>query len=413
MKDELIALGGQHLPEALQWLRRMVEINSFTLNIPGIEAVGRVTAECFESLGFAAEFVPAENQAHGPNLFLRRTGSEEGQAQPVVLVSHLDTVFPPEEELSAGFRWQEKGDRIYGPGSVDNKGGTMMIWLVLRVLKDLLPEVFEKTSWLVALNSAEEVISPDFAKRTEERCPAGARCVLVFEGGPLEEEGYRVVTSRKGRLCYRVTCHGRGAHAGSNYVQGINAIVELGGLLPLIDALNDPENDLSVNVATVTGGTVLNRVPHHVAMELEMRAFQPAVLAGAAAALEAMAGPTVGGAEIVVERLGATAAWPGGVATDQLFQVWQNAADILGLPVARMSRGGLSDANYLSHLGPTLDGMGPSGGNAHCSERSSDGRKLPEYVEPGTFVPKAAMNVLALVELLGRDQRGAPSRSQM
>jgi len=60
-------------------------------------------------------------------------------------------------------------------------------------------------------------------------------------------------------------------------------------------------------------------------------------------------------------------------------------------------RGGLSDADHLSHLGATLDGLGPFGGNAHCSERTADGSKLPEYVDPGSFVPKAVMNALALL----------------
>ena len=62
-----------------------------------------------------------------------------------------------------------------------------------------------------------------------------------------------------------------------------------------------------------------------------------------------------------------------------------------------MPRGGLSSANHLSLLGPTLDGLGPFGGNAHCSERTADGSKLPEYVDPASFVPKAVMNALALL----------------
>ena len=67
-----------------------------------------------------------------------------------------------------------------------------------------------------------------------------------------------------------------------------------------------------------------------------------------------------------------------------------------------VSRGGLSDANYLCCLGPTLDGLGPGGANAHCSERSADGSKLPEFVEVDSFVPKAALDVLGLLRLLGR-----------
>ena len=71
----------------------------------------------------------------------------------------------------------------------------------------------------------------------------------------------------------------------------------------------------------------------------------------------------------------------------------------MGLTTVSVPRGGLSDANHLSHLGPTLDGLGPFGGNAHCSERSDDGSKLPEFVEPESLVAKAVMNALALMEM--------------
>lgn len=398
MIEDLTARAQHHLPEALHWLRRMVEINSFTTNLEGIESVGRVTADCFASLGFEADFVPAQNLEHGPHLFLRRRGSDS-ISKPVVLVTHLDTVFPPEEEKRNNFGWQVDGERIYGPGTVDNKGGTVMMWLMLKAMREVLPELFEKTHWLIAANSAEEVIGSDFARRTAERCPDGARCVLVFEGGTRDAAGYHMVTARKGRLEYQVTCEGRGAHAGSNHAMGINAVVELARIVPGIHALSDPERGLTVNVASLHGGTVLNRVPHVAVAELEMRAFEPQVLADAATALEAMAGVTEGGAKIVVECQGSTEAWPGGATTEALFSAWEKAGAAMGLPVLRMARGGLSDANYLCSLAPTLDAMGPGGGNAHCSERSADGSKMPEFVDVDTFVPKAVMNVMALAGL--------------
>lgn len=398
MIDRLTDSARKHLPEALEWLRQMVAVNSFTTRPAGVAELAELTAACFAPLGFAAERVPAANAAHGPHLFLRRCGAAAG-APPFVLVTHLDTVFSPEEERLHDFRWQREGGRIYGPGVVDNKGGTALIWLMLRVLAEVDPDAFERTHWLIAANAAEEVIGSDFADRTRERCPAGARAVLVFEGGPLDGQGHHLVVARKGRLEYRLTCTGRAAHAGSNHEHGINAVVELARVLPAVQALSDPGRHLTVNVASCHGGTVLNRVPHAAVTELEMRAFDPAVLAGAGAALEAMAGTTAAGAHLAVERMGATRAWLGGPPTEALFACWRRAADRVGLPVQRMLRGGLSDANYLSDLAPTLDALGPAGGNAHCSERSDDGAKLPEYVETGSFVPKAVMNLLALLEL--------------
>lgn len=385
------------LPQMLDWLRRMVEINSFTTNIVGVNQLGKLTAGCFAELGFEPESVPATHPQHGSHLFLRR--GPAGQP-PIVLVTHLDTVFPPEEELVNDFRWQPDGRRIYGPGTVDNKGGTAMIWLMMKVMQERLPDLFESTHWLIAANSAEEVIGSDFANRTRERCPQGVRAVLVFEGGPRDAQGWHLVTARKGRAEFRITCHGRAAHAGSSHASGINAVVELSRVLPAISALTDVKQALTVNIASMHGGTVLNRVPHEAVVELEMRAFDPAVLARVEEAMRFFGGRTEAHGEIVIDCIGRTQAWPGGAATDVLFHAWEKAAARLGLSVVAEQRGGLSDANYLCALGPTLDGLGPVGGNAHCSERSADGSKLPEFVEEDSFVPKAVINVLALAELL-------------
>ena len=130
-----------------------------------------------------------------------------------------------------------------------------------------------------------------------------------------------------------------------------------------------------------------------------MRAFDPGILAEAGQAVLNLAGKTQGGAEIFVECIGRTPAWAGGPGTDQLFQYWQMRGQQLGLKIAAVKRGGLSDANYLCQLGPTLDALGPTGGNAHCSERSEDGRKMPEYVIPASFITKAVLNLLAISDI--------------
>ena len=74
----------------------------------------------------------------------------------------------------------------------------------------------------------------------------------------------------------------------------------------------------------------------------------------------------------------------------------------LGIAVNVEERGGLSDGNLLWDVVPTLDGLGPWGDHDHCSERSADGSKLPEYVEVSSFVPKALLNVTAILNLVGQ-----------
>lgn len=386
----------KHLPEALDWLRQMVGINSFTTNVEGVAALTRLTVECFDSLGFSAQTIPSSHPEHAPHLFLRRGPADK---KPLVLVTHLDTVFPPEEELKNDFRWHPEGERIYGPGTVDIKGGTMLIWLMLRVLKEVNPDLFERTHWLIAANSAEELIGIDFANATHSVCPDGVRAHLVFEGGPCDEKGWHIATARKGRAEYRVTCHGRGAHAGGNFLQGINAIIELSKVLPRIASLSDKSIRLTVNVGTVSGGTVLNRVPHEAVAELEMRTFSLNALERTGQAVMDLAGKTEAGAEIVVECIGRSPSWPGSPETDALFRCWEKRGHELGLKVVPVKRGGLSDANYLCQFGPTIDALGPTGSNAHCSERSADGSKLPEYVIPASFITKTVLNLLAISDI--------------
>src|SRR2546422_5280110 len=104
----------QHLPSALHLLELMVGINSFTANAAGVNELGRLTAAAFQPLDLDADFVPSGRPEFGAHLFLTRRGSSDLR---IALVSHLDTVFPPEEEQRNNFRWLQEANRIYGPGT--------------------------------------------------------------------------------------------------------------------------------------------------------------------------------------------------------------------------------------------------------------------------------------------------------
>ena len=98
------------MPAALEMLRQMVGINSFTGNRQGVDRLGRLTAECFAPLGFTAEFVPSANPNYGDHLVLTRRGRT---TKNIAMVSHLDTVFPPEEEERNNFCWQPEIGRAH------------------------------------------------------------------------------------------------------------------------------------------------------------------------------------------------------------------------------------------------------------------------------------------------------------
>jgi len=402
----LLSFLENQMPAALKMLREMVEINSFTQNRQGVNQLGRRTAEHFASLGFIPEFVPSTHPAYGDHLVLTRHGRS---SRSIAMVSHLDTVFPPEEEARNNFHWQPEGDRIYGPGTHDIKGGTVMMWLVLSALQAQAQAVFEEVTWKLFWNSSEEMLSHDFRHVCRSRFDRDTLAALVFESeGRLGEEILMVV-ARKGRATWRVSVAGRGAHAGAKHRHGANAIVELARTIQRIAALTDHSRDLTFNIGTVRGGTVLNRVPHEAVAEGEFRAFTPEAYAHGQKALLALAGPGEVRSlvdrfpcEVTVEILGESRPWPRNPGTDGLLQFWQEAGKEMGIAVHSEERGGLSDGNFLWDAVPTLDGLGPWGDNDHCSERSADGSKLPEYVEVTSFVPKAALNTIAILKLLER-----------
>jgi glutamate carboxypeptidase len=392
------------LPDTFTLLERMVGINSFTGNREGVNLLGRFTADAFADLGFTAEFVPSVNPAFGDHLVLTRSGTT---GKSIAMISHLDTVFPPEEEIRNNFRWQPEGDRIYGPGTHDIKGGTAMMWLVLHALRSTAPDLFGGVTWKLFWNSSEETLSHDFGDVCRTRFAPGTLAALVFESeGRLGQESL-VVVSRKGRATWRVTVAGRGAHAGSKHRHGANAIIQLARTVGQIQALTDYGRDLTVNVGTVAGGTVLNRVPHEAIAEGEFRAFRPEVYSHAKSSILALTGPgdirsPVDGftCSIRTEILTESRPWPRNPGTDRLAALWQRAGESLRIPVNVEERGGLSDGNQLWDAVPTLDGLGPWGDNDHCSERSADGSKVPEYVEVPSFGPKAMLNATAIKQLV-------------
>lgn len=392
------------LPEYLDLLYQMVSINSFTENAAGVNRLGRLIAEHFERNGFKAEFVSSAYSHFGNHLFLRRP-AQNSQAPLVALVSHLDTVFPPEEEIAHDFHWRQQDGRIFGPGVVDIKGGTVMILMVLEALQKFQPDLFEAVDWLICLDASEEQLSDDFSFQCRQRIPAAGNqrtACLVFEGGTPEPDAFSIVTARKGRVGFKISTAGRSAHAGNYHWQGANAIVQLATVIPQVAAFTDYQKHLTYNIGVIRGGTVVNRVPHAAECHGEMRAFDPEIFDQGIQQLQTLDGlstlSSVDGfpCRVTVEISGRSAPWPTNPDTMTLFELWQEAGRALNMKVIQEQRGGLSDGNLLWQHVPVLDGLGPVGGNAHCSEHAPDGTKEQEFVEIASFVPKAILNLQAI-----------------
>ena len=393
---------GDNISAYLDILKNWVAINSFTANGPGVDRLGDVTVEPFEELGFSVRRVPSTNPSYGQHLVLSRAGSGK---DAVGLVSHLDTVFPEGEEQDNSFEWRIEADRVYGPGTVDIKGGTLLILMLLDALREFEPELFESTTWRVLLDASEETMSVDFGELCNREL-AGARACLIFEGGFYDEDTFKLVQMRKGMAKFRIRVDGKAAHAGVAHADGVNAIVQLAETVRSVAGFTDYDQNITFNVGSIQGGTVPNRVPHFAEAIGEMRAFDKAVFDEGVAKLKALESDkrvmnaNGSACRIDVDVFEVTRPWSRNEATDGLIEIWNRAAQELGWRVLPEARGGLSDGNHTWDMIPTVDGLGPGGGNAHCSVHDPANGIEQEYLFLPSLLPKAVLNYLAVCTML-------------
>ena len=366
LDDALAWLDGQR-PAMEELLRALVEESSATADRDGVTATVGVLEPSLAASGVATEPIPSAR--YGPHLAFR--GPAPGP--PVWLIGHSDTVFP--RGTFEGFR--QEGDRAFGPGVFDMKGGLVVMRFGLAAAGrcGLLARV--PVAGLVV--SDEEVGSPESQPLLRARA-RGAACALVFESG---RPGDLVVTRRKGVSSVRVEARGVAAHAGNEPERGRSAIWALARFVDRAQALSEPARGRSVNVGTFHGGTSKNTVPDLATCGVDLRyttAADGRTLEDAlrdAARAAALPGTTLevsrGSSRAPLERTTASAA----LAAE--YGACQRACG-LGAGEAPLAGGG-SDACTTAEIGiPSIDGLGPRGAGFHTPR---------EEVDLGSLVPKA------------------------
>jgi glutamate carboxypeptidase len=340
--------------DALRLLEQMVMLESPSFNKTLVDKFGRFVAERFTEIGGHVEVVPTDR--FGDHLVIR-FGARNGQ--PVVLLGHIDTVFPEGETGKRPFRIE--GNRATGPGVFDMKSGIVLMWMAMRKLG-------QRRNVTVLLNSDEEIGS-NSSRDLIEKEAGGAKAVLVLEpslpGGVLK-------TARKGVGRFTVKAIGKAAHAGIDPSKGINAIEEIAHQVLRLQQMSDVTRGTTVTVGVIQGGTRSNVVPAEAAVEVDARITSMEEADRITQAIRALA-PKLPGSKLEVrgginrppmERTADTA---------RLFEVARSVGAGMGLDLKEGSTGGASDGNFTSALGvPTLDGLGSVGDGAHS---------VDEYVE--------------------------------
>lgn len=357
----------QHEAQITAQLQRLVELNTFTRNTAGVDAGMAIVDQMVADAGLSVEPVNTRHR-------LIRAGN--GQAKPrVLLISHMDTVFPPEGDF---LHYEDLGDGfVRGPGTGDIKGGLLVGFWAMQALRELLSDF----DVLMAISADEEIGSPGL--REWYQCNAAQADYAIglepgFPQGELTPEvPLGVVYQRRGYCALRFTVQGRTSHSGVPHL-GLNAIEAFAQRVTRLHALNAPEQGMSVNVGMVNAGTAANTVPGSAEGVVSFRYER---LTDGETLLESIK-QIISGSYVSNEHLGIwdSAEYTVDVflppmehsdANQRLIDVVIAEAQRLGQNVVPIARGGGSDANHTSAGGvPSICGMGVPTQAIHTPEET-------------------------------------------
>ncbi len=388
--DRLTDLMTGQLPSYLADLQRLVDIDCGSYTKAGVDEVGRWVADTFRDLG--ADVQVTSNADHGNTLVgiladADADADADAAAAALLMIGHMDTVFDPGTVAERPFRVTD--GRAMGPGVSDMKGGLLAGLYALRILGALGPLPFGRIVFVA--NPDEEIGSPVSTPVIAAHA-ATVDVALVMEGARANGD---IVSSRKGIADFELRITGRAAHAGVEPDKGRSAVLEAAHKIVALHALNGRWPGVTVNAGVVRGGTRPNVVAAEASIQVDLRSVQRATLEEAEAAIRAIAASSsVPDTTCEVSIMGRF--WPMEklARSGRLVDHAVGIANTMGFELRDAATGGASDANTTAGMGvPTIDGLGPIGGNDHAPE---------EYLEVASIVPRTVL-LAGIILALGRD----------
>ncbi|MGH9309947.1 MAG: M20 family metallopeptidase [Vicinamibacterales bacterium] len=335
----------------LDTLEALVRAESPSTDKAAVDRCGATLARQLTALGAAVERLPQDER--GDHV---RAGFK-GEGRPILLLGHIDTVWAVGQIGRMPFR--EEDGRLHGPGIFDMKAGIAAAMLAVRTLDT----IGGSRPSITMLFTTDEEIGSGTSRAIIEAEARRSRAVLVLEPSL---PGGGVKTSRKGCGDFELVVRGVSAHAGIAPGSGANAVLELARQIVALEALQDPERGVSVNVTVVAGGERTNVIPDIARASIDVRV------------------PTMADARRIEQRIrslstsvpGTSLEVRGGVGRPplertagivKLYELARSCARQLGRELSEGGTGGGSDGNFAAALGvPTLDGLGPDGDGAHA-----------------------------------------------
>jgi glutamate carboxypeptidase len=306
----------------------------------------------------------------------------DGAGPPILLLGHFDTVW--DVGVLSRMPLREEAGRLHGPGVFDMKAGIATSLAAVRALTAL-----GRRPRVVMLWTADEEIGSGTSRTAIEAEARRSAAVLVLEpslpGGAMK-------TARKGCGDFEIVVTGVAAHAGLDPGKGASAIHELAHQVVAIEALQDLDRGISINVGLIGGGTRTNVIAPHAHASIDVRIPTLADGRRIEQALLSLR-PCLRNTSLQVTGAVGRPPFERTAAVVHLYEAAREVARTFGRELGEGAAGGGSDGNFTAAVGvPTLDGLGPEGDGAHAEH---------EHVIVGDLPFRAAFLAALLVRLGG------------
>ena len=361
-------------------IRRWVETESPTSDTAAVNRMIDQVQSDVAGLPVKVERVRGTN-GFGDNLIVRNDAAGDGAG--ILLLSHIDTVHPI-GTLAGPLPFRRDGDKLYGPGLFDMKGGA---YLALEAFRQVAQAGSAKLPVTYLFTPDEEVGSPT-SRRLIESEARRARYVLVTEPA---RDGGKIVTSRKGVGRFEMKATGIPAHSGARHQDGRSAIKEMARQVLAIEEMTDYARGVTTTVGVISGGTAPNVIPQHCRITVDLRVRDEAAGAEFEAKILGLE-PFDPGVKLDVTGGMNRPPFEKTTAIDVLFRHAQAVARGIGFDLQHTEMtGGGSDGNFTAALGvPTLDGLGIDGDGAHTEWEHG----LISSIEPRTLLMRGLLETL-------------------
>jgi glutamate carboxypeptidase len=390
VEDRIVSQVDSEHDRALALLEEAVNINSATMNLAGVRAVGEVFAREFLAMGFEATWIEGTGFGRAGHLIAAR--GEQGAR--LLLIGHLDTVFAPDNPFQ---KLEPLPDnRAKGPGTTDMKGGDVIIVQALRALEAV--GALDRMSIRVVMTGDEENRGEPFvlANRALIEAATWADVAIGFEDG--DGDPATAVVARRGSTTWQLGVSGTQAHSSQIFRSDIGdgAIFEAARILEGFRVALSGLPKLTFNPGVMVGGTDVgldpdtsrgtafgkeNVIARIVLANGDIRALSPEQLDDAKATMRDIVGQHLPGTDATIEFTDKYPPMAPSVGNLELLEIYSQVSQALGAgPVTAVDplNAGAADISFTAkHVQMALDGVGLMGTGGHTDEETADLATLP------------------------------------